>query len=48
MDIARAVGKAPDFQAMAYQDGEFQQVKLSNYAGKWTVVCFYPVDLTFV
>lgn len=48
MDIARAGGKAPDFQGMAYQDGEFKQVKLSDYAGKWTVICFYPGDFTFV
>jgi hypothetical protein len=48
MDVARAGGKAPDFQAMAYQDGGFKQVKLSEYAGKWTVICFYPGDFTFV
>jgi hypothetical protein len=48
MDIARAGGQAPDFQAMAYQDGGFKQVKLSDYAGKWTVICFYPGDFTFV
>jgi hypothetical protein len=48
MDTARAGAKAPDFQAMAYQDGGFKQVKLSDYAGKWTVICFYPGDFTFV
>lgn len=40
--------KAPDFEAPAYQDGNFGQVKLSDYLGKWVVVCFYPGDFTFV
>jgi hypothetical protein len=48
MDVARVGGKAPDFQAMAYHEGEFKQVRLSDYAGKWTMVCFYPGDFTFV
>ena len=40
--------KAPDFEAPAYQDGSFGQVKLSDYLGKWVVLCFYPGDFTFV
>jgi peroxiredoxin (alkyl hydroperoxide reductase subunit C) len=40
--------KAPDFTAPAYQKGEFKQVKLSDYLGKWVVLCFYPGDFTFV
>ena len=40
--------KAPDFEAPAYQDGKFGQVKLSDYLGKWVVLCFYPGDFTFV
>ncbi|MBW1738324.1 MAG: redoxin domain-containing protein [Deltaproteobacteria bacterium] len=40
--------KAPDFEAPAYQDGNFGQVKLSDYLGKWVVICFYPGDFTFV
>ena len=43
------VGKeAPDFTAPAYYRGEFTSVKLSNYLGKWVVLCFYPGDFTFV
>jgi hypothetical protein len=43
------VGKpAPDFEASAYVDGGFQNVKLSDYKGKWVVLCFYPGDFTFV
>jgi hypothetical protein len=43
------VGKAaPDFEASAYVNGGFQNIKLSDYKGKWVVVCFYPGDFTFV
>jgi len=40
--------KAPDFTAPAYQNGKFVSVKLSEYLGKWVVLCFYPGDFTFV
>jgi len=40
--------KAPDFIAPAYHKGKFVQVKLSEYLGKWVVLCFYPGDFTFV
>jgi len=40
--------KAPDFTAPAYHKGGFTQVKLSDYLGKWVVLCFYPGDFTFV
>ncbi|KMY66109.1 hypothetical protein AAU61_19395 [Desulfocarbo indianensis] len=43
------VGKpAPDFEASAYVDGGFQNVKLSSFKGQWVVLCFYPGDFTFV
>lgn len=43
------VGKpAPDFEASAYMDGGFKNVRLSDYKGKWVVLCFYPGDFTFV
>ena len=40
--------KAPDFTAPAYQKGKFINVKLSEYLGKWVILCFYPGDFTFV
>jgi hypothetical protein len=40
--------KAPDFVAPAYQQGKFVSVKLSEYLGKWVLLCFYPGDFTFV
>ncbi len=40
--------KAPDFTAPAYFQGKFVNVTLSEYLGKWVVLCFYPGDFTFV
>ena len=40
--------KAPDFIAPAFHQGKFVTVKLSEYFGKWIVLCFYPGDFTFV
>ncbi|PKK82864.1 MAG: peroxiredoxin [candidate division Zixibacteria bacterium HGW-Zixibacteria-1] len=40
--------KAPDFEAPAYHKGKFTSVKLSDYMGKWLLICFYPGDFTFV
>jgi hypothetical protein len=40
--------KAPDFSAPAYHQGKFVSIKLSDYLGKWVVLCFYPGDFTFV
>lgn len=47
--IARVGQEAIDFEANAYIEGKgFQPVKLSDYKGKWIVLCFYPGDFTFV
>lgn len=43
------VGKsAPNFTASAYYQGKFMNVRLSEYIGKWVLLCFYPGDFTFV
>ncbi|MCD6548591.1 MAG: redoxin domain-containing protein [Thermodesulfobacterium sp.] len=43
------IGKpAPDFEANAFVNGSFKSIKLSDYKGKWVVLCFYPGDFTFV
>ncbi|XP_018427821.1 PREDICTED: peroxiredoxin-1 [Nanorana parkeri] len=44
------IGKlAPDFTATAVmQDGQFKDLKLSDYRGKYVVFFFYPLDFTFV
>ncbi len=46
--VAKVGGQAPEFQATAYLDGSFKDVKLSDFKGQWTVLCFYPGDFTFV
>jgi peroxiredoxin (alkyl hydroperoxide reductase subunit C) len=48
MVTARVGQKAPDFEAPAYHRGKFINIKLSDYAGKWVLLCFYPGDFTFV
>lgn len=45
---ATAGQKAPEFTAPAYHKGGFTQVSLSELAGKWVLLCFYPGDFTFV
>ncbi len=40
--------KAPDFIAPGFQQDKFINVKLSDYLGKWVLLCFYPGDFTFV
>ncbi|VDO64663.1 unnamed protein product [Haemonchus placei] len=43
------IGKpAPDFATKAVYNGDFIDVKLSDYKGKYTVLFFYPLDFTFV
>ncbi len=47
--VIAQVGKpAPDFEASAFVGGGFKNVRLSDYKGKWVVLCFYPGDFTFV
>lgn len=48
MVTAKVGAKAPDFQAPAYFQGKFGTVKLSDFMGKWILLCFYPGDFTFV
>lgn len=46
--MIRVGKKAPDFTAPGYQAGKFISTKLSDYLGKWVLLCFYPGDFTFV
>ncbi len=39
---------APEFKAQAYVNGEFKDVALKDYRGKWVCLFFYPLDFTFV
>ncbi len=41
--------KAPDFnEVVSYHNGEFRDISLKDYKGKWVVLFFYPRDFTFV
>jgi peroxiredoxin (alkyl hydroperoxide reductase subunit C) len=45
---ARVQHAAPEFKGKAVVDGKFQEIKLSDYQGKYLVLFFYPLDFTFV
>jgi peroxiredoxin 2/4 len=40
--------KAPELALDGVLDESFVHVKLSDYAGRWVVLFFYPLDFTFV
>lgn len=43
------IGKVvPDFTVPAYHNGEFTEVSIKEYRGRWVLLCFYPGDFTFV
>jgi peroxiredoxin (alkyl hydroperoxide reductase subunit C) len=47
--VQARVGKpAPDFELSAFLGKGFKNIRLSEYKGKWIVICFYPGDFTFV
>jgi len=39
---------APAFAQPAVVDGQFKDIKLEDFAGKYLVLFFYPLDFTFV
>lgn len=36
---------APDWESTAVVNGEFKELKLKDYLGKYVVFFFYPLDL---
>lgn len=46
--VLRPGDKAINFELTAVVGNEIKNVKLSDYNGKWRIVCFYPADFTFV
>jgi alkyl hydroperoxide reductase subunit AhpC len=36
---------APDWNGTAVVDGDFKEIKLSDFKGKYLVFFFYPLDL---
>ncbi|KAL7633616.1 UNVERIFIED_CONTAM: hypothetical protein RMT77_016149 [Armadillidium vulgare] len=48
-NVVPSIGKpAPKFKGTAVVDGEFKQISLEDYEGKYVVFFFYPLDFTFV
>ncbi|CAH8533746.1 unnamed protein product [Schistosoma turkestanicum] len=39
---------APQFKGDAVIDGEFKEISLNDYSGKYVVLFFYPADFSFV
>ncbi|ORX98479.1 thioredoxin-dependent peroxide reductase [Basidiobolus meristosporus CBS 931.73] len=39
---------APSWRAQAVVEGQFKELKLEDYNGKFLVMVFYPLDFTFV
>ncbi len=49
MSCCLVTREAPDFAAQAVlPDGSFDELRLSDYRGKYVVLFFYPLDFTFV
>lgn len=46
--IAKVKWPAPDFRGTAVVDGQFRDISLKDFAGKYLVLFFYPLDFTFV
>ncbi|XP_039260918.2 peroxiredoxin-like [Styela clava] len=44
----RIQSPAPEFTATALNDGDFKDISLKSYRGKYVVLFFYPLDFTFV
>ena len=39
---------APNFSAVSWFKNDFKKISLTDYAGKYVVLFFYPLDFTFV
>eukprot|EP00758_Cryptobia_borreli_P006697 Tbor_TRINITY_DN5190_c0_g1::TRINITY_DN5190_c0_g1_i2::g.25800::m.25800/K03386/PRDX2_4, ahpC; peroxiredoxin (alkyl hydroperoxide reductase subunit C) len=46
--VATIRQKAPEWTAKAVVNGAIKEVSLADYAGKYLVMVFYPLDFTFV
>lgn len=46
--LARVQMPAPDFKGMAVVAGQFKEICLKDFHGKYVVLFFYPLDFTFV
>lgn len=46
--IAQVQKPAPNFTSVGIVNGEFKDISLSDYLGKYVVLFWYPLDFTFV
>lgn len=46
--LAQVQSPAPDFRGTAVINGQFKDISLKDYNGKYLVLFFYPLDFTFV
>lgn len=47
-EVAKVQCPAPNFKGMAVVNGQFKEISLKDFAGKYLVLFFYPLDFTFV
>ncbi|KPP72371.1 thioredoxin-dependent peroxide reductase, mitochondrial-like, partial [Scleropages formosus] len=45
---ATVTQRAPQFRGTAVHNGEFREITLDDFKGKYLVLFFYPLDFTFV
>lgn len=48
VELARVQGAAPEFKGISVHNGQFKEISLKDFAGKYLVLFFYPLDFTFV
>ena len=48
LNAAQVQQPAPDFKGQAVVNGQFKEISLSDFHGKWLILFFYPLDFTFV
>ena len=48
LQVATVRKPAPSFKAKAVVNGAIEEISLAQYAGKYVVLLFYPLDFTFV
>lgn len=45
MSLPKIQKPAPAFKGTAVENGQFKELSLKDYAGKYVVLFFYPLDL---
>ena len=44
LNAAQVQQPAPDFKGQAVVNGQFKEISLSDFHGKWLILFFYPLD----